>query len=205
VPAAMSDEEECGCENPAAVSDIDPTAGGEPRVAEVEVCDEQACELAHFLVRGDQVSFVSTEQAERVGEHKLDPRQMPSDIRLPPSYVIVHDAAGRLLSKCDIYVLRWSRGRLQTESDIHRADLRVAKNYFGPEAAIRGGSVTLPGGDWAPKALIRFIRYRRFGFATLFEHRYDPPVELMSTTRPLAWRLPLPEGCVIDSRGFVRP
>lgn len=198
------DEERCACENPAAVADIDSSVGGEPRVAEVEVCDEQACDIAHFLVRGDQVSFVSTERAARVGEHKLDQRRMPSDIRLPSEYVIVHDAAGRLLSKCDIYVLRWSRGRLQPESDMHSADLRVAKSYFGNNARIRGGSVALPKGEWEPKAEIRFIRYRRFGYETLFEHRYDVPVVLMAT-RSRAFRLPLPEGCVIDSRGFVRP
>jgi hypothetical protein len=198
------EEEKCECENPAAVSDIDPSVGGEARVAEVEVCDDRSCELAHFLVRGDHVSFVSERQAERVGEHKLDPAKMPSDIVLPSSYVIVHDAVGRLLSKCDVYVLKWVRGKPQTDSEVRRADLRVARDYFGPRASIRSGSVALPSGNWAPKALVRFIRYRRFGFAIPFEHRYDPPVELMQTASR-AYRLPLPEGCVIDNRGFVRP
>jgi hypothetical protein len=213
----MSDEEKCSCENPAAVSDIDPSAGPAPRVAEVEVCDEEACEIGHFLVRGDHVSLISTEQARRMGEKRIavadgesawrdrNGRQIVADIPLPPSYVLVHDAAGRLLDKCDIYVLRWSGSRRQMESDMHRSDLRVAENYFGPQASIRGGFVDIPRGKWAPVTQVRFIRYRRFGFRNAFEHRYDPPVNLLSTTRPLAWRLPLPEGCVIDSRGFVRP
>lgn len=199
------DDEPCACENPAEAADIDPSVGGEPRLAEVEVCDDKVCEAAHFLVRGDRVSFVSTEQVARYGEHKLDQQKMPSDIRLPPYYVVVHDAAGRLLSKCDIYLLRWSRGALQVESDVHRSDLRAARDYFGKRARIRGGSVDLPSGEWSPVAEVRFIRYRRFGFATSFEHRYDPPVELMQTTRSRAFRLPLPDGCVVDSRGFVRP
>jgi len=197
--------DKCSCENPADVSDIDPSVGGPPRVAEVEVCDDRVCELAHFLVRGDQVSLVSVEQAERVGEHKLDPARMPSDITFPSSYVLVHDAAGRLLDKCDIYVLKWTRSGPQQESELHRSDLRVARRYFGNEAQIQGGYIDIPRGEWRPKALIRFIRYRRFGFEIPFEHRYETPVELLSTTRPLAWRLPMASSCVIDNRGFVRP
>lgn len=215
MPAAMSEEQkECGCDNPAVTADIDPSVGGEPRVAEVEVCDEQVCETGHFLVRGDRVSFVSTDKTTREQIDRLrstDPdgtvrwkRFIQSDVPLPPSYVLVHDAAGRLLNKCDVYVLRWSSSRRQMESDMHRSDLRAAQDYFGPEARIRGGSIDLPGEDWAPIARIHIIRYRRYGFG-MFEHVYDTPVELQSTTRPLAWKLPLPDGCVIDSRGFVRP
>jgi hypothetical protein len=213
----MSDEKKCACENPAAVSDIDPSAGPAPRVAEVEVCDQEVCEIGHFLVRGDHVSFVSVEQAKRMGERRVDVntgesawrdsrgRVIPSDIPLPPQYVLVHDAAGRLLDKCEIYVLKWSSSRRQMESDMHRSDLRVAQDYFGNAASIRGGLVDIPRGAWRPEAEVRFIRYRRFGFRNAFEHRYDPPVRLLSTTRPVAWKLPLPDGCVIDSRGFVRP
>jgi hypothetical protein len=213
----MSDENKCSCENPAEVTDIDPAAGPAPRVAEVEVCDEEVCEVGHFLVRGDHVSLISTEQARRMGEKRVsvadgesawrdrNGRQIVADIPLPPTYVLVHDAVGRLLEKCDIYVLKWRSSRRQMQSDMHQSDLRAAENYFGPQASIRGGFVEIPRGSWAPVTQVRFIRYRRFGFRNAFEHRYDPPVKLLSTSRPLAWRLPLPDGCVIDSRGFVRP
>jgi hypothetical protein len=198
-------EEKCSCDNPANLENFDPNAGPDPRVAEVEVCDANVCEVGHLLVRGDRVHFVSTEQARRVGETKLDPVAMPSDIKLPPSYVLVHDATGRLLEKCDIYIVRWRSSRRKQVSEIHQNDLAAAQDYFGPNAPIRGGFVEIPTGPWKRVARVRFIRYSRFGFATPFEHRYDPPVDLSSTTRPLAWRLPLPEGCVIDNRGFVRP
>ncbi len=201
----MNEEEKCECDNPASVLQIDESAGPDPRIAEVEVCENNVCELGHLLVRGDHVSFVSTEQARRIGERKLDPVAMPSDIRLPPSYVLVNDASGRLLNKCDIYVVRWRTSRRREVSDVHRADLAAAQDYFGSSAQIRSGFVDIPRGPWKRVARVRFIRYSRFGFNKAFEHRYQAPVDLLSSIQPLAWRIPLPEGCVIDSRGFVRP
>lgn len=196
----------CGCspENPANLAMLRPGVGGEPRVAEVEICDEKVCEIGHFLVRGDHVSFVSVEQVRRVGEHKLDPHRMPSDIRLPRGYVVVNDPTGRLLSKCDVYVLPWRRKRSFSRQQVHARDLAAAREYFGTDD-LRNGEIVIPEKKWTRVARVAFIRYRRYGFTKPFEHRYDPPVDLFQHARPLGWRLPLPEGCLIDSRGFVRP
>lgn len=213
----MSQEEkDCGCDNPANLANLDENAGPEPRIAEIEVCDNRVCEVGHILVRGDRVSFVSSELVRAVGEKKVpvaageaawrdrEGRFIPSDIRLPPAYVLVNDAAGRLLDRCEIYIVRWRNNKRREVSDIHRADLAAAQDYFGSGASIRNGFVDIPKGPWKRVVRVRYIRYERFGFDKPFEHRYDPAVDLFST-QPLAWRIPLPEGCVIDSRGFVRP
>jgi hypothetical protein len=203
----MTDEKDCQCDNPAVASEMNPNAGPAPRVAEVEVCDNRVCETAHFLVRGESVSFVSMEQIQRVGEHKLDPVSMPSDpdLIMPSTHVLVNDAAGRLLNKCDIYVVKWRNSRQRGRAEIDPTDLAVAEDYFGTGVPPRVGFIDIPRGPWKRVARVRFIRYSRHGANKPYEHRYDPPVYLLYCARPLAWSVPLPDGCVIDSRGFVRP
>lgn len=184
-----------------------------PRIAKTTVCESGVCDQVHLLVRGDQIEFVSVEQVERVGSFPLDEARMPSDVKLPPSYVMVNDATGHFIDRCDVYVVPWrsaARGRSKSSStvllsNVDHFDLAAAYDYYGKDARISVGSVSLPEGRWKRVCEVAFIRYRRYGFDKRFEHAYDPPVQLFSTTRPLAWRLPLPEGCVIDSRGFVRP
>lgn len=176
------------------------------RVAKTEVCDTKACYQGHLLVRGDKISFVSTEQVRRVGYHALDPDAMPSDIELPGNYVLVHDTAGELLNRCDFYVVRWYTDRGQSDhSKIGSKALRDAHAYFGSGTSIKLGSVDIPEGPWKRETKVKCIRYRRHGYDKLFEHTYDVPVDLFTTDRPLAWRVSLPSGCIVDERGFVRP
>src|SRR5262245_41136563 len=167
----MTNDIKCDCENPANLVDIDPNAGPEPRVAETEICDEVSCETVHLLVRGDRVSFVSLEQARKVGEDARVVRDgivswkrpMPSDAKLPPDYVMVNDAAGRLLSKCDIYVVKWRNAGRRETSEIHRSDLSAARDYFGSGAQIRSGFIEVPRGPWRRVGRVRLIRYMRYG------------------------------------------
>jgi hypothetical protein len=212
----IDDETSCACENPppqlqenlADLSGMTSGVGGPARIAEAEVCNARECDIVHFLVRGDAISLVSTEQVQRRGglarfreANNTHPR-LPADIRIPRGFVLVHDSAGRILSKCDIYILRWHKGGRKRP---HDADLAMARDYFGSDANLGSGKVEIPDGKWARVARVQLIRYRRPGFRKPFEHKYDPVVDLFMSERPLAWRLPLPEGCVVDSRGFVRP
>lgn len=176
------------------------------RLAQTRICDAGYCEAGDLLVRGDRISFVSTEQIRKVGRHKLDPVAMPSDVKLPNSYVVVHDPTETLLNKCDMYFVRWrnvSRNRVLT---VHPELMKIARAYFGSGSEISRGTVDIPKGPWHRECEVQFIRYRREGDdSNHYEHEYDVPVRLMYTTRPLAWRLPLPEGCVVNAHGFVRP
>ena len=168
-------------------------------------CSDEVC--TELLVRGDQIGFVSVEQARKIGcneseckEH-LDESAMPSDIKLPASFVLVHDTEGTLLSRCDFYVVRWKGARADNPEDLPKA----VRKYFGNEARIQAGSVDIPEGPWKKVCKVAFIRYRRPGFEKGFSHGYDPAVTLYVTKKPLAWKLALPEGCVVTERGFIKP
>lgn len=176
-----------------------------PHLAETEQCDEDYCTVSHMLVRGDKISFVSTEQADRVGVHHLDDGKMPSDIALPEDFVLVHDTSGVLFDRCHMYIVRW-HSATKTVSDVHQDDIKAARSYFGNGSRLKVGDVEVPEGRWNRIGEIRFIRYRRAGNARgNYEHEFKPPVVLYSTQSGLAWKLRLPDGCIVDERGFVRP
>jgi hypothetical protein len=192
-----------------------------------EACNSRLC--AHLLVRGDQIEFVSAEQFRRMGGLKFQKESPgpgwqhvdddsddgywtpPSDIWLPRSYVLVHDTTGDLLSRCELYVVKWHRTRVNSVESMHKNDVEAARDYFSmgdaPTDTIRleTGSIVIPRGPWSKKAKIKTIRYRRHGFKRDFDHTYEPNVWLSSTERPLAWKLSLPSSCVVHEEGFVRP
>lgn len=177
------------------------------RIAEAEVCNSAMCTISNHLVRGDQIEFVSAEQVRRFGRHPLDDEAMPSDIKLPKSYVLV-DPDGVFFPRCNFYVVQWHGGS-GSLSDVDQKDIKIAQDYFGADHPVRVGQIEMPELDtsWKRQAKIEFIRYRRQGkLAGAYEHPYNPPVYLYATkSGPLAWKVVLPSGCVVDSRGFVRP
>jgi hypothetical protein len=174
------------------------------RVAETEVCNSKSCSVSHLLVRGDRIEFVSTEQVKAVGRHPLSETEMPSDIKLPKGYVLVHDANGVLFNRCHFYVVKWQSTRTSL-SKVHEDDIKVAQEYFDNAPNLQVGAIQAPKGPWKRIAKVQFIRYNRYGYDKGFEHEYDPTVFLYSTHNPLAWRLTLPNGCIVDERGFVNP
>jgi hypothetical protein len=206
------EENPCACEEKPALEENLANLGArhvveEAKTARVQICNASYCKTGEFLVRGERVEFVSVEQVRRVGRHKRDAEKMPSDILMPRGYVAAHDATGRLLSKCDIYIVKWHRtGTRTTPNGAKRMDenaLRVFHDYYGNNAVPVSGKIDVPRGRFKQIARVQFIRYSREGFTIPFEHEFDPPQHLSATSN--AWRVPLPEGCLIDSRGFVRP
>lgn len=180
------------------------------RIASTTVCESGTCNAANLLVRGDKISFVSVEQVEKVGEHPLDEKKMPSDLWLPGRHVLVHDTVGSALTQCDFYVVKWyppaTRTRHRSNPQPSEQELEAARLYFGSDGRFTRGTVDIPNGPWHLLAQVRFIRYQRVGMhGGSYEHKYEVPVELHYCKRPLAWRLPLPTGCVVDARGFVWP
>lgn len=180
------------------------------RLARATVCESGTCSTSNLLVRGDCVSFVSVEQVEKFGEHPLDEKKMRSDLWLPRGYVLVHDTTGNTLNRCDFYVVKWRgsgpRKSHSSNPEPSADELDAARLYFGSDGRFTRGAVDIPKGPWQSHTQVRFIRYRRVGMhGGNYEHKYEVPVELHYSTRPLAWRLPLPSGCVVDARGFVYP
>jgi hypothetical protein len=180
------------------------------KLASSVVCEDGTCNAANLLVRGDKISFVSLEQVAKVGEYELDEKKMPSDLWLPRGHVLVHDTTGVALDRCDLYVVKW---HTKTTNKAHRLnpapseeELEAARTYFGSDGRFMRGAVDIPKGPWQLHSQVRFIRYQRVGtHSGSYEHKYEVPVDLLYCKRPLAWRLPLPSGCVVDARGFVYP
>ena len=180
-----------------------------------QACNSKLC--AHLLVRGDQIEFVSVERARQVKcgpkscPTALDERAMKSDIKLPRGFVLVHDTTGDLLPRCEFYVVRYYKERANNVSKLHKNDLEAARAYFAmgdnPPSTIRleTGSVDLPKGPWRRVAKIRLIRYRRQNYKLGFEHFYDPPVWLSKSESTLAWKLSLPNACLVTKDGFINP
>ncbi len=187
------------------------------RVAEAEVCESGLCDVGFMLIRGDKVSFVSEEKwlrlkaagykrVEENGRVIWTPRVPKPDIVIPRGYVLIHDTRGNLLSKCDLYIVKWHNAASILLSDLPHQQLKAAQTYFGAQTPIKCGSVDIPEGPWRELGPVRFIRYFRAGeLQDDYEHEFDPAVDLCDTKQPLAWRLPLPEGCSVDDRGFVWP
>lgn len=137
-----------------------------------------------------------------------EPSQPPADVRIPASHVLVHDTTGDLLSRCDLYAVKWHRARTENllDTSVSSEALNDAREYFGISAAPEIGLVDIPEGPWRRFARVQFIRYRRAGNSGgLFEHEYDPTIDLYVCERPLAFRVALPTGCIVDDRGFVWP
>jgi len=172
-----------------------------------EVCDDQVC--AHALVRGDKIEFVSVEQSRAAGctarncKIALNDEALESDIKLPHDFVLVHDTQSVVFDRCTLYVVRW-RGKRDRIDNVHEDDLKVAEEYFkGPPEAF--GAVEVPRGPWRKIADVQHIRYCRHGVVKGFNHHFHPAVTLYACERPLAWKLKLPNGCVITDHGFIRP
>lgn len=184
-------------------------------LVEAEVCESGLCQIGHLLVRGDRVSFVSDEQAKKSGAKRTvrdgrvywDPEAPKSDVKsIPPGYVVVHDATGTLLSSCDMYIVRFI-STTSGQDEISAEAISAAREYYGKNVRIKVGQVELPEGPWKRiSGKMNMVRYRRAGdLADSYEHVWDPSVSLYDCENPIAWRMPLPEGCIVDPRGFVRP
>jgi hypothetical protein len=176
------------------------------RLAQATVCNTGYCRTGTLLVRSTHLEFVSVEQVRRVGRHKLDYYAMPSDIVVPPEFVLVHDTEGRVLSRCDMMIVRDKKARV-ARAQVTQVVLTDAQAYFGDGRPMPIARVDIPKGAWHRVGKVAFIRYRRAGHAQgFYEHEFSHPVDLMVTAGgPVAWRMPLPSGCVVDSRGFVSP
>ena len=160
---------------------------------------------AEFVVKGDRVEFVTPDQVSKVGVHPLDAAKMPSDAKLPANFVMVHDPSGKRLRRCDFYVLPLQQSTGIPATKVSKETQSIAKNFYGSDTPLRIGRVDLPTGTWHRVAQVAFIRYRRQGNRRgNFEHPYEIPVWLYDNAMP-AWRIALPNGCVVDARGFVWP
>jgi len=178
-----------------------------PQIAKTTVCDSRECRRVNLLVRGTHIELVSVERVREVGYHKLDYYKMPSDVKFPAEYVLVQDTSGEALRRCDFYIVRAKSSGSIVGHDTSDKVLRDAEEYFRNGRRMPSTNVDIPNGAWHRLGKVQFIRYRRWGHAKgFYEHEYSPTVVLQQTASGArAWRLPLPGGCQVDSRGFGWP
>jgi hypothetical protein len=126
-----------------------------------------------------------------------------SIVHPPASFGMIHDPDGETLSKCDVYVGPYKKGRKEVPLTRH------ARSYFGRSYVTRSANVDVPGGPWNPVGDVVQIFYRRPATTQTAKHRGNyfhkmkKPVGL-SKCRSF-YRLELPDGCIVNERGFVFP
>jgi hypothetical protein len=159
-----------------------------------------------LMVKGDRVDFV-----------RLD----GTIFKCPRDFIVMHDVSGQDRRRCDFYVCSYSWKRCDV-CDVDPVTLREFRKYYGNQAVPEVGTIAVPKGPWHRAYEIDAIRYRRRhvpqrGFKDIpYRHLWNDDRHGLGTFKysvPVwveenglgAYRMPLPEGCVVDERGYVSP
>jgi len=161
-----------------------------------------ALDFLVVAIRGDVRSKVALAIAKSLGD----------DVPLPcpKEFVVVNDNSGKQRRSCDFYICK--------QLPLHNSDtgsqhatasvVTAAQKWFGEALPPRGREVELPNPPWQRGPQIDAIWYRRHaveGLSGRYEHKYRPSVPIFVSSKPLGWRIALPDGCIVDERGFVAP
>lgn len=145
------------------------------------------------------------------------------EIAPPKRAGMLHDYTGRAWPKCSLLIQRFD-GYVD---DPDSRELSDAKDYFGRDAVddIGVGEIELPPrglSHWREIGEVKEIFYDRAGTKApgYFRHRFHKPrglwrlihffkrsakLPVICYARRGAYRLDLPEGCIIDDRGIALP
>ncbi len=111
---------------------------------------------------------------------------------------MIHDPDGEALDKCVVYVGPY---RKKQEDVTHTS---LSRRYFGASYTLRRAAVDVPTGPWNSVGEVVAITYQRAGADTrMFRHKFNPSV-LLSRSKSF-YRIELPDGCVVNHRGYVFP
>jgi len=129
-------------------------------------------------------------------------------IELPDSWGLVHDVSGSILHRCDLFIAPYSivDNRVSIkDSNVKKA----AKAYFGvKESELLTGTVEIPTGPWQYINNVSVVYYGKKGSKRkkgLYHHDFEFPVPLYKQKDGKAYRLALPDACIVNHRGFVWP
>lgn len=149
--------------------------------------------MSTLLVRGDLVKLELVDG---------------SILEVPDSWGLVHDVTGSLLHRCELILTRYQRVNKNTH--IRSAKVKKAAiGYFGVGASdLLVGSVEIPRGPWQHIGGVSVIYYQRWGSkrkSGLYHHDFEFPIPIYIQKDKKAYRLALPDACIVNSRGFVWP
>ena len=141
-------------------------------------------------------------------------------IRPPRDHGMLYDDSGEWWPRCSLLITDFKRGSEFSEDSL-------GKNYFG-DADFFEGSVELPSSDlakWEKRGTLDTIYYDRAGQKApgFFRHQFHAPRGLWKIVflfkkaakepaivwklerRTPAYRIELPEGCIVSDLGIVLP
>lgn len=126
-------------------------------------------------------------------------------VELPDEWGLLHDTEGRLVDKCTFLVVPYTRDML-ARTTLTRDELSAARNYFGKDAELARATVEIPSALWQRLGDAVVLYYARKGRRKgRYRHRFKVPCPFFAHQHGLAYMLELPDGCVVDARGFVWP
>ena len=135
-----------------------------------------------WLIKGREISFDMTD-----GE----------TIELPITHGMIHSPDTS--KKCHVYFGPYQKTR-EAVSELPR----IANAYFGSDYKGRVAYLDIPNGKWRPVGEVDVIFYDRPGeHRDYYRHKFAKPIPLSVNGR--FHRLSLPNGCVVNDRGFVTP
>lgn len=156
-----------------------------------------------LLIRGDIVSC------------ELDDGRT---VEFPESWGLVHDPVGSCVDPCEIFVAPYTLVSTPRTPLPHKV-IASAKEYWGDGYELESGTVVIPEGPWDRVGRIVRVYYDRYGeLASKYQHPFkdveNDAAILYKQKRSqsygkagahTAYRISLPDGCVINAHGFVWP
>lgn len=128
------------------------------------------------------------------------------EIQLPSAFGMVHDPDGIVMDRCTVLVLLYTHVA-HGELPITHAERKAAEKYFGNDYEAVRVLVDFPTPLWILAGNVRAIEYARKGQRRgRRRHLFKGEATRLFAHRTLrAFKLVLPDGCVLDARGFVDP
>ena len=144
-------------------------------------------------------------------------------LRVPKKFGVVHDPTGITLNKCDIYLTKYTVSTKPVGA-IPKGMAKFVDAYLGRGTPRVRVAVEIPKGPWHRLGVVKTVHYvRRNQDDTerdgLFYHHFDgsegpwsytftdkdPTTVLLESRCMHAFKLELPDGCIVNDRGFVWP
>lgn len=129
-------------------------------------------------------------------------------IRLKKNFGMVHDPTGRIANRCDVYLCEYTID-MDHSLKLSPTMRKVVNGYFGSDARVVRALVEIPSGPWQRLGVVETIYYARYGkHEGPWYHPFEdtePQVELYKSRSCDAYKLQIPNGCIINDHGFVWP
>ena len=157
-------------------------------------------EYSSFLVKGDEVGFT------RSGDGRKS--------SIPESFLMLHDITRKHFRRCDFYIVEHVE-LPDFPIVFDEQTVEEAQNYYGKAVKLAAAGIALPDASWKSVGVVDEITYRRHPsdpqpflsekVGGRYYHPYKPAVALYEARPGHGWRASLPEGCIVNAHGFVRP